>query len=268
MAFWWNVIASASSWSRTTSAPPTTSLCPPTYLVVEWTTTSAPRVSGCWRYGEAKVLSTTSSAPASWATEARASMSPMVSIGLVGVSTQTSLVLTGPDRGADGVDVAHRGRAVVEAPDLLDLVEEAERAAVRVVGDDGVVAGPGERTDQGVLGGQPAGEGEAALTHLDGGQRTLQRGAGGVGRAAVLVAAAQAADTVLLVGAGGVDGRDHRSGHLVRLVARVDRPRLETGLARVFVGGHGIEGRPGLRRPRTSSGKCLSTRPRQRDHRG
>ena len=95
IAFWWKVIASARSRSRTTTAPPTTSLCPPTYLVVECTTMSAPRVSGCWRYGEAKVLSTTSSAPASWATGASASMSPMASSGLVGVSTQTIRVCPG-----------------------------------------------------------------------------------------------------------------------------------------------------------------------------
>ncbi len=41
------------------------------------------------------MLSTTSSAPASWATVASASMSPMVSIGLVGVSTHTSFVAPG-----------------------------------------------------------------------------------------------------------------------------------------------------------------------------
>ena len=41
------------------------------------------------------MLSTTSSAPASWATVASASMSPMVSIGLVGVSTHTSFVRPG-----------------------------------------------------------------------------------------------------------------------------------------------------------------------------
>ena len=95
MAFWWKATCSARSRSRTTSAPPTTSEWPPQYFVVECTTTSAPRVSGCWRYGEAKVLSTTSSAPASWATAASASMSPMLSSGLVGVSTHTSFVCPG-----------------------------------------------------------------------------------------------------------------------------------------------------------------------------
>ena len=43
----------------------------------------------------AKVLSTTSSAPASCASEAMASMSPMLSSGLVGVSTHTSRVSPG-----------------------------------------------------------------------------------------------------------------------------------------------------------------------------
>src|SRR5690242_3744938 len=86
--------ATAMSWP-TTTAPPTTSEWPPQYLVVEWVTMSAPSDSGCWRYGLAKVLSTTSRAPASWATAASASMSAMPSSGLVGVSTQTIFVVPG-----------------------------------------------------------------------------------------------------------------------------------------------------------------------------
>ena len=62
IAFWWKASCSASSASAVTSAPPTTSECPPRYFVVECTTTSAPSASGCCRYGEAKVLSTTSRA--------------------------------------------------------------------------------------------------------------------------------------------------------------------------------------------------------------
>ena len=92
-ANWMKPIFSASSASLTITAPPTTSECPPMYLVVECTTTSAPRASGCCRYGEAKVLSTTSRAPASWVIFAMASMSEMRIIGFDGVSTQTSLVL-------------------------------------------------------------------------------------------------------------------------------------------------------------------------------
>ena len=92
IALWWKAIFSARSRLRTTAAPPTTSEWPPQYLVVEWITMSAPRVSGCWRYGDAKVLSTTSRAPASWATPASASMSAIPSNGLVGVSIHTILV--------------------------------------------------------------------------------------------------------------------------------------------------------------------------------
>ena len=43
-----------------TTAPPTTSECPPRYFVVLWTEMSAPSFNGFWRYGLAKVLSTTS----------------------------------------------------------------------------------------------------------------------------------------------------------------------------------------------------------------
>ena len=72
--------------------PPTTSEWPPMYFVVECTTTSAPSSNGFCRYGEAKVLSTTSAA--CFFTAAMASMSTMSSIGFVGVSTQMALVLS------------------------------------------------------------------------------------------------------------------------------------------------------------------------------
>jgi hypothetical protein len=63
------------------------------YLVVECMTTSAPRPSGLCRYGDAKVLSTTSSAPAECAIWDRPAMSAMFSSGFVGVSIQITLVL-------------------------------------------------------------------------------------------------------------------------------------------------------------------------------
>ena len=62
------------------------------YLVVEWTTMSAPRASGFWKYGEAKVLSTATTAPRSCAISESSAMSESVSIGLVGVSIQSSFV--------------------------------------------------------------------------------------------------------------------------------------------------------------------------------
>ena len=72
---------SASSSSSMATKPPTTSECPPRYFVAEWTTTSAPSSSGRCRYGVANVLSTTTSAPCSWATAATAAMSTMFSAG-------------------------------------------------------------------------------------------------------------------------------------------------------------------------------------------
>ncbi len=62
------------------------------YLVVECSAMSAPNCSGCCRYGEANVLSTTSFAPAACAPSEIAAMSPTLSSGFVGVSTHTSLV--------------------------------------------------------------------------------------------------------------------------------------------------------------------------------
>ena len=49
VAFCRNASRSPSAASATTIAPPTTSEWPPRYLVVEWTTTSAPSASGCCR---------------------------------------------------------------------------------------------------------------------------------------------------------------------------------------------------------------------------
>src|SRR5438876_780166 len=87
-----NAIRSASSASCSATTPPTTSEWPPRYFVLECTTTSAPRPSGCCRYGVAKVLSTTTRAPRSCASLATAAMSTTVSSGFVGVSTHTSFV--------------------------------------------------------------------------------------------------------------------------------------------------------------------------------
>ena len=184
----------------------------------------------------AKVLSTTSSAPASWARLARAAMSAMPSSGLVGVSTQTIFVSVGI-----AAPARRRGRtarpACASRPQRCEhLVEEAVRAAVGVVGQHHVVTRVEQPADHGVLGGQAGGEREAPLALLQRREGVLERGAGGVGGAAVLVAAAQPADAVLLVGRGREDGRDHRSGGRVGLVARVDRTRLEAGLLAVLLG--------------------------------
>ena len=58
-AFWMKPSRSARSSRLVTSMPPTMSLWPFRYLVVEWSTMSAPNSSGRWKNGVAKVLSTT-----------------------------------------------------------------------------------------------------------------------------------------------------------------------------------------------------------------
>ena len=69
-----------------TTNPQMVSLCPERYLLPLCTTRSAPRVSGCWKAGERKVLSTINSSPASWAMAAQARMSVTFIMGLLGVS--------------------------------------------------------------------------------------------------------------------------------------------------------------------------------------
>ena len=71
------------------TAPPTTSLWPLMYLVVECTTRSAPSLSGCCQAGDRKVLSTTTSAPAALPSIATAAISVSRSSGLLGVSTHS-----------------------------------------------------------------------------------------------------------------------------------------------------------------------------------
>src|SRR6267378_8045512 len=88
-----NANAVSSSSSLVSSAPPTTSECPPMYLVVECSTTSAPKSNGCCNAGEAKVLSTNTFMLDTFMLDVAAScaiapMSAMESKGLVGVSTQ------------------------------------------------------------------------------------------------------------------------------------------------------------------------------------
>ena len=46
-----NASCSASASSFVATKPPMTSEWPPRYFVVEWSATSAPSASGCWRYG-------------------------------------------------------------------------------------------------------------------------------------------------------------------------------------------------------------------------
>ena len=63
------------------------------YLVVLWVTISAPHSKGRQLMGVAKVLSTISGTPCSWATLANFSKSSTVSAGLAMLSANSTLVL-------------------------------------------------------------------------------------------------------------------------------------------------------------------------------
>ncbi len=167
--------------------------------------------------------------PTPCASSASAAMSAMPSSGLVGVSHQMSRVV-GTHRGAHRVQVGQRHRRVLHAPVREHPRDQPERAAVGVARQDHVIARAAQRAEQGVLGREPAGEGQPACAGLQRGERVLQRGAGRVRAAAVLVAAAQATHAVLLVGRGLVDRDRDGARQRVRLLARVDRPGVETPL--------------------------------------
>jgi hypothetical protein len=114
----------------------------------------------------AKVLSTTTSAPAACAISAMASMSAIASSGFVGVSIQTAVV----SPGRIAFSTAARS---VDTPSRVYPGEEPERAAVRVAGHHEMAARSADRTQQGVLGGQPAGERQPVLAALERGQALL-----------------------------------------------------------------------------------------------
>ena len=148
-------------------------------------------------------------------------MSAIDSSGLVGVSTQISRVC-----GVMAARTASRSGSAtgvyVDAPLGEDLVDQPERAAVGVVGNDHMVAGPQHRPQRAVGGRHAGTERPPERALFDRGQRGLQRGPGRVAGARVFESAAQPADAVLGEGAAGVDRRVDRPGRRVRTVAGVD----------------------------------------------
>src|SRR6516165_2519018 len=108
---------------------------------------------------------------------------------------------------------------VADTPAGEYLVEEAERAAVGVVGDEHVVARAAQRADQAVLGGHPGRERERLRAVLQGGEAFFEGIPRRVRGARVLVAAAGAAHAVLLVGRRLIDRRGHGAGVWIRFLA-------------------------------------------------
>ncbi len=126
------------------------------------------------------------------------------------------------DRRPHCVHIGHWGGGVLDSPAGKHLVHQPERAAVGVVRNDQVVAGP-QGGAQHRVGGRHAGRERAPMpTAFQRGQTFLQRGAGRVAGAGVLVTGAHAAHPVLGVGRRGVDGHDHRTGRRVCLLARMN----------------------------------------------
>ena len=134
----------------------------------------------------------------------------------------------------DGARLAHVDVAELQPVPPVDLVEDAEGAAVDVVGGEDVVPRL-EQVEERVGGGQPRGEGERVRRPLQRRQAALQRVAGGVVRPRVLVTLVLAR-AGLHVRRGQVDRRHDGAGGGVRPLPGVDGEGLEGELAVV---GHG-----------------------------
>ena len=207
------------------------------YFVVECSTMSAPSVNGCCNAGEAKVLSTSTFAELCAPSSAIAAMSAIDSSGLVGVSTQISRVC-GVIAARTASTSDQRDRGVLHTPLGEDLVDQPERSAVGVVGDDHVITGAQQRTQHAVTGRHAGAECPSEAALFDGGQRAFQRGPGRVAGAGVLESAAQTADAVLSEGAAGVDRGIDRAGRRVGPVAGVNGLGGQTGFCEISVVAH------------------------------
>mmetsp|Transcript_31002 Transcript_31002/g.95760 ORF Transcript_31002/g.95760 Transcript_31002/m.95760 type:complete len:455 (-) Transcript_31002:40-1404(-) len=146
----------------------------------------------------------------------------------------------GLDGGLDLVQVGHvdEGELHVEAGE--HDAHRAVRAAVRAVGDDGVVAGRHDGGDDGAAGGHTGSEGGAAGAVLRGGDLLLERGNGRVGRAGVREALlAVLGDRLLDEGRGLVHRGEDGAGHRVREDAGVHHTGVHAVLGLGPVAGAG-----------------------------
>ena len=205
--------------------PPTTSEWPPRYFVVECTTTSAPSASGCWRYGVANVLSTTTRAPRARARLATAAMSTIVSSGLVGVSIQTSRRVVG-QRAVERVGVGAGRRPTTSSPAGGTPCRSAGTCRRRRRCRADVVARR-EQAQHAVLGGQPAGERQAVAGAFERGEARLERRRGSGCRCASTRSPWGSPTPSCANVVAERDRRDDGAGGRIGLLAGVDRPGLE-----------------------------------------
>ena len=130
-----------------TMAPPVVVPWPPTNLVSECTTTSAPCWIGFSISGVATVLSTMSGTPAAWATAATASRSTTLPAGLPIVSQNTAQVSSSIS-GADRLGPVVGGEAGLDPERGQHVGEVGEGGAVELGGDHEVGPGPGHGEDR------------------------------------------------------------------------------------------------------------------------
>ena len=184
------------------------------------------------------MLSTTTSAPASWPSGGEpgdvGDAQERVRGRLDPHDPRRALLEGGLHRG----QVAHVDDAEADAPRAQDAGDEAMRAAVHVAAEEHLVAGAQHRPQQGVFGGEPRREREAVRAALDRGELPLQRGARRIAAAAVLVAAAKTPDPVLDERRREVHGRDDGARRGIELLSGVDgEARESTG---GVLGGHAV----------------------------
>ena len=175
-------IFSASSASLTTMAPPTTSEWPPMYLVVECTTTSAPRASGCLQVGRREGVIDDQEGPG-----VVRHLGERLDVGdlhhrvgrrlhpdeagLVAPATAALQRAARSDMSTGVLPIPHVAQHAADQP---------VGAAVGVVAEHDVVAGPQQGADQGILGGEARAEGVARAYRLRG-RRAVPAGRPGWG---------------------------------------------------------------------------------------
>ncbi len=240
--------------------PPITSEWPPRYFVVEWTTRSAPSSSGCCRYGVAKVLSTTTSAPAACAASAaRADVDDVQQRVRRRLDPdEPSCARRGAPRGSSNSSAGDVVEAV--ALRLVDLRDHPVDAAVDVVDSDDALARVDEVHDRRRRA-EPEENAIPCSAPSSEARQRLERVARRVRDARVVVALVLA-DRLLHVGRGLVDRRDDRAGRRVGLLAGVDGSGLEVHLA-----DDGIESERRHGEPREGASSALVERARGADAR-
>ena len=206
------------------TTPPTTSLWPPMYFVVECTTRSAPSASGCCKKGEAKVLSTASSTP-DGRDRASSAMSQRRRSGLLGVSSQSRRVLARASR--PGLPhVARIDEGNVDAVAREYGRKKPVRAAVDVPRGEDVVAAAQQR-ERAPNRRHARREGRGEGSALERGELAFHRAARRVDRARV-VEAFRHADLRERKRRRLIDGDDRSAGRGTGILSAPDRARRET----------------------------------------